>query len=215
MCSFTAPTTYASLLTSSSDRCCPPTSIPPRASWLSPIGHRCLSSPFKAGSGSSAWPRCGHVAGDVRWCQRLPGKNGDVPRMRTAVGLDNCARRGPAFLAGRRHDDNRSARVISDLGGYRAKTQSREAKLATRIDNQHVSITRGVDKLLCREAVHGGHLHRGRLGVTKLVHHLRDGILAAVRACCSITASCGMTAGLPVQGLAATSLTARTVSVAC
>jgi hypothetical protein len=48
---------------------------------------------------------------------------------------------------------------------------------ATRTDNQRVSITQGVDELLCREAVHGGHLHRGRLGVTKLAHHLRDGIL--------------------------------------
>jgi hypothetical protein len=81
------------------------------------------------------------------------------------------------FLTGGRQDDNRAARAISDLGGCRAKTQSREAKLATRTDNKHFSITRGVDKLLYREAVHDGHLQCGRLGVTMLAHHLRDGIL--------------------------------------
>jgi hypothetical protein len=51
------------------------------------------------------------------------------------------------------------------------------SKLATRIDNQQFSITRGVDELLYREAVNGGHLHRGRLGVTKIASHLRDGII--------------------------------------
>jgi hypothetical protein len=38
-----------------------------------------------------------HVAGDVRWCQRLPGKNGDVPWMRTASGLGQLCTPRPCF----------------------------------------------------------------------------------------------------------------------
>jgi hypothetical protein len=117
------------------------------------------------------------------------------------------------FLTGGRHDDNRAARVISDLGGCRAKTQSWEAKLATRTDNQQVSITQGVDAFLRREAVMAVTFTVGGWVSPSSLTTFATAFSAAVRACCGITASCGMTAGLPVQGLAATSLTAGTVSV--
>src|SRR5262245_39873941 len=97
---------------------------------------------------------------------RQRGKAGSICMLlRAGPGGLAWGRQGPSparlGVLGRRNDQDRAVRVVSDLGGRRAAHQPGEIASAVPAEDEHVSVAAGVDEFVDRQAVY--RLDRDRL----------------------------------------------------